>query len=151
MADPPGSPPYAFWFRPSTGVHDPIRARALVLTSGATQILWLAVDTVGIDPTLVTDLRQRLAARGSAPTLVLSASHTHSGPGAYSESSLFGFLALDRLAPEVRARLLDGLEAAAGAGAGGAGSSGRARRWARGAARWGGSSAGEAARGSRVR
>src|SRR5207244_2471742 len=51
--------------------------------------------------------------RGSAPTLVLSASHTHSGPGAYSESSLFGFLALDRLAPEVRARLLDGMEAAA--------------------------------------
>src|SRR5439155_504024 len=113
MPDLLGSRPYAFWFRPSTGVHDPIRARALVLTSGATQILWLAVDTIGIDPTLVTDLRQRLAARGSAPTLVLSASHTHSGPGAYSESSLFGFLALDRLAPEVRARLLDGMEAAA--------------------------------------
>ena len=113
MPDLLGSRPYAFWFRPSTGVHDPIRARALVLTSGATQILWLAVDTVGIDPALVTDLRQRLAARGSAPILVLSASHTHSGPGAYSESSLFGFLALDRLAPEVRARLLDGMEAAA--------------------------------------
>src|SRR5262249_11158393 len=38
---------------------------------------------------------------------------TPSGPGAYSESRLFGFLALDRLAPEVRARLLDGMEAAA--------------------------------------
>jgi neutral/alkaline ceramidase-like enzyme len=104
---------YAFWFRPSTGVHDPIRVRALWLASGATRILWLAVDTVGVDPALVAELRQRLAPRGPAPTMVLSASHTHSGPGAYSESALFGFVALDRLVPEVRDRLLDGMEAAA--------------------------------------
>jgi hypothetical protein len=105
--------PYAFWFRPSTGVHDPIRVRALVLASGATRILWLAVDTVGVDPALVAELRQRLAARGVAPIMVLSASHTHSGPGAYSESAFFGFLALDRFVPEVRDRILDGMEAAA--------------------------------------
>jgi len=108
-----GRQPYAFWFRPSTGVHDPIRVRALLLASGATRILWLAVDAVGVDPALVAELRQRLAARGLAPIIVLSASHTHSGPGAYSESALFGFLALDRLVPEVRDRLLDGMEAAA--------------------------------------
>jgi neutral ceramidase len=45
--------------------------------------------------------------------VVISASHTHSGPGAYGDSALFGFLAIDRLAPAVRDRLLDAFEEAA--------------------------------------
>jgi neutral ceramidase len=106
--------PPAFWFNPSTGVHDPLKVRSLVLESGPVRVLWLTVDLVGIDPTLVASLRDRLAqqvARYSA--VIVSASHTHSGPGAYADSALFGFLAVDRLSREVRARILDGLERAA--------------------------------------
>lgn len=106
--------PAAFWFKPSTGVHDPILARALVLQSGARRILWLAVDLVGVDPGMLQALRERLAAAGLGyETLILAASHTHSGPGAFSASGLFGLLALDRLVPEVRERLLDGMTEAA--------------------------------------
>src|SRR5262249_14128604 len=106
--------PNAFWFRPSVGVHDPLKVRGLDLESGNVRVLWLAVDLVGIDPTLISELRQRLARRGLGySAVIVSASHTHSGPGAYASSWLFGFLAVDRLSPAVRGRILDGLESAA--------------------------------------
>ncbi len=109
-----GRHPYAFWFRPSLGVHDPFRVRSLALESGKVRVLWLATDLVGIDPSLLSELRQRLARWGvSYSAVIASASHTHSGPGAYGDSALFGFLAVDRLSPAVRGRILDGLERAA--------------------------------------
>ena len=109
-----GRHPYAFWFRPSLGVHDPLRVRALALESGEARALWLTLDLVGIDPTLVAGLRERLRRRGQTySALIVSASHTHSGPGAYAESALFGFVAIDRLSPPIRTKILDGLEEAA--------------------------------------
>jgi Neutral/alkaline non-lysosomal ceramidase, N-terminal len=106
--------PDAFWFRPSVGVHDPLMVRGLELESGNVRVLWLAVDLVGVDPTLLPELRQRLARRGLGySAVIVSASHTHSGPGAYASSRLFGLLAVDRLSPAVRGRILDGLESAA--------------------------------------
>src|SRR5262245_7037432 len=109
-----GRYPYAFWFRPSIGVHDPIKIRSLVLESGQVRLLWLALDLVGIDPSLLADLRQRRGHRDlSSYPVIASASHTHSGPGAYAASTLFAFLVLDRLSPSVRGQLLDGVEEAA--------------------------------------
>ena len=109
-----GRYPDTFWFRPSTGVHDPIRVRALMLESGGVRVLWLAVDLVGVDPTLVTDLRVRLDQLGLRyAALVVAASHTHSGPGAYAKSDLFGLLALDRESPRVRGRIYSAMEEAA--------------------------------------
>jgi len=106
--------PHAFWFRPSTGVHDPLRARSLVLEAGAMRVLWLAVDLVGIDPGLATALAGRLRQHGLAySAIIVSASHTHSGPGAYADSALFAFIAIDRLSPVVRERIVDGLVRAA--------------------------------------
>jgi len=109
-----GRHPYAFWFRPSTGVHDPVVVRSVLLESGTARLLWLAVDLVAIDPTLLTAVRERLARRGlDYSAVIISASHTHSGPGAYADSALFGFLAIDRMAPAVRDRLLEAFEEAA--------------------------------------
>jgi hypothetical protein len=106
--------PQAFWFRPSGGRHDAISARALALADPGTRIVWIALDLVGVDPSLVEATRARLAAAGGpAPTLVVSASHTHSGPGAYADSALFGFVAVDRPAAAVRDALLAAMEAAA--------------------------------------
>src|SRR5262249_15446430 len=56
-----GRHPYAFWFTPSTGVHDPIRVRGLLLESAKVRLLWLVADLVGIDPTLVSALQSRLS------------------------------------------------------------------------------------------
>jgi neutral/alkaline ceramidase-like enzyme len=102
--------PHAFWFNPSTGVHDPLRVRALAFESDGLRVLWLSVDLVGIDPAMVAELRARLGdSGGNKATLIVSASHTHSGPGAYAESALWGFLAADRESPAVRKVIVDGM------------------------------------------
>jgi neutral ceramidase len=106
--------PVAFWFRPSIGVHDPFKVRSLVLESGSVRVLWLSVDLIGVDPGLVSALRQRLASSGiGSSAIIASASHTHSGPGAFGESEIFALVAIDRLSLPVRDRILDGLERAA--------------------------------------
>jgi neutral ceramidase len=109
-----GRYPYAFWFNPSIGVHDPPRVRALALESDAARVLWLSLDLVGVDPTLVSELRTRLArSEAASPALILSASHTHSGPGAYADSAFWAFVAADRESPAVRKSILDAMESAA--------------------------------------
>jgi hypothetical protein len=109
-----GRYPDTFWFRPATGVHDPIKVRALVLESGSVRVLWLALDLVGMDPTLVSDLRARLDQLGLRYAAVIAAaSHTHSGPGAFARSDLFGLVALDRESPRVRGRIFAAMEEAA--------------------------------------
>lgn len=106
--------PYAFWFKPGAGTHDPVMARALVLQSGERRVLWLTADLVAVEPDLVSELSERLRARGRRyDVVILSASHTHSGPGAFSRSRLFGFVALDRLVPEIRELILEALTRAA--------------------------------------
>jgi len=106
--------PLAFWFKPSDGVHDPIMARALLLQSDAVRLLWTSVDLVGVDPEMVRELAARLAASGLRyRAIIVSASHTHSGPGTFTRSALFEALALDRFVPATRERLLDGIAAAA--------------------------------------
>jgi hypothetical protein len=110
-----GRHPYAFWFNPSIGVHDPPRVRVLALGSGGTRVLWLSVDLVGVDPALVAELRARLARTDAPPpAVILSASHTHSGPGAYADSAFWAFVAADRESPAVRKSILDVMERAAG-------------------------------------
>jgi hypothetical protein len=102
--------PHAFWFKPSRGVHLPIMARALVLERGAVRVLWIAVDLVGVDSQLVSDLRSRLASEGHRYTAVIvAASHTHSGPGGFARSGFLGFVALDRFVPEIADHLLQGM------------------------------------------
>jgi len=109
-----GRLPNAFWFNPASGVHDPLRARALAFESGGLVVIWLAVDLVAVDPTMVAELRARLVDRGGeAPVLIVSASHTHSGPGAYADSAFWALVAADRESPAVRKAILDGMEKAA--------------------------------------
>ncbi|HEX7785203.1 MAG TPA: neutral/alkaline non-lysosomal ceramidase N-terminal domain-containing protein, partial [Methylomirabilota bacterium] len=109
-----GRHPDTFWFRPSTGVHDPIKVRALLLEAGGVRLLWIAADLIGMDHTLVSDLRARLEQLGVRyAAIIAAASHTHSGPGAFARSDLFGFLAVDRESPRVRGRLFSAMEDAA--------------------------------------
>lgn len=106
--------PYTFWFKPSRGVDLPIMARALVLERGDVRVLWLAVDLVAIDARLVADLRTRLASEGLRYTaLIVAASHTHSGPGGFARSRLFGFLAMDRFVAAIADHLVQGMVRAA--------------------------------------
>jgi neutral ceramidase len=108
-----GRHPHAFWFRPAEGARDQLAARALVLESAGTRVAWVAIDLLAVDRAFTTDAGRRLAAAGVRPaTLVISASHTHSGPGAFVDSAALGWLALDRLDRAVRDALLDSVVAA---------------------------------------
>ena len=104
-----GRYPHAFWFRPSQGVRDRARgprtgARASPAAAwpGPRSIWWRWTAASPPMP-----LRALAAAPLPATTLLLSASHTHSGPGAFVDSEALGWLALDRLDPGIRRLLLD--------------------------------------------
>lgn len=95
--------PYVFWFKPSEGTLDPLFARALVIESSGARVAWATVDLVAVDRRFTEEVGERLRAAGVAPAhLIISASHTHSGPGAYGDSRLWAFLAVDRLSEAVR-------------------------------------------------
>jgi Neutral/alkaline non-lysosomal ceramidase, N-terminal len=98
---------HAFWFKPSIGERDPLTTRALVLETGSTRLAWVTLDLVAVDGTFVNAIHDGLNRAGvPRTTLVVSASHTHSGPGAFMDSGLMGLAALDRLDPAVREALV---------------------------------------------
>jgi hypothetical protein len=107
--------PHAFWFKPSEGTLDPLFARAVVVESGGTRIAWATVDLIAVDRRFTRDVREGLRAAGLPPTsLIISASHTHSGPGAFIDSFLWAVLALDRLDSSVRSALVGAVVEAIG-------------------------------------
>lgn len=72
---------------PSTGVHDPTEARAVIIDNGTEKIAMVSVDHLGFDHGMV----ERIRAIASEATHILPdhifvmSSHTHSGGGAYME------------------------------------------------------------------
>ena len=104
---------HAFWFKPSDGERDALAARALVLQSGDARVAWVTIDLLAVDRSFVGEVERRLAAAGTLPTTVIvSASHTHSGPGAFVDSTVLGWLALDRFDDGVRDALVTAVVAA---------------------------------------
>lgn len=95
--------------RASTGVHDPIHAKALVLDDGATRLAIVTTDMCGITP----EITRRVAEEAGFPAerLLLCGSHTHSGPGAYSRAP-FAFLVLGPYRESVFSHLVRGIAAA---------------------------------------
>jgi neutral/alkaline ceramidase-like enzyme len=109
-----GRHPHAFWFRPNEGSRDPLAVRALVLDGGGRRLTWLAVDLVAVDRGFTRRVARAITDAGLPPgALIVSASHTHSGPGAFMESGMFGLLAVDRYDREVREALVANLVEAA--------------------------------------
>lgn len=96
--------------RPGGGVG----ARALVLRpAGGPPFVLVRLDLVVGDATLARDLLARLADLGVRPeTLVLAATHTHSGPGGYCDRLLAEVVGLGWFRPAVRAALLEAAERA---------------------------------------
>jgi hypothetical protein len=68
--------------RDSTGVHDPLLSTAQCLRSGDTRVLVVANDVIYVSKALVARARQRIEAATGIPStdILISASHTHSGP-----------------------------------------------------------------------
>ena len=74
---------YVARVQPSVGIRDPLFARALYLETAGRRLLWLHTDLVGLEGPFVCALREEFERRfGLKPAeVVVSATHTHSGPG----------------------------------------------------------------------
>ena len=73
--------------QPSTGVHDPTEARALIIDNGTEKIALVSVDHLGFDHGMVERIRS-IAAEAThirPDHIYVMSSHTHSGGGAYME------------------------------------------------------------------
>src|SRR5262249_34809692 len=62
---------------PSNGIHDPLFAKALVLRTGDSA---MAIVTLDLGSIVSQNLHRDVATKLGIPVLLLSASHTHSGP-----------------------------------------------------------------------
>ena len=73
--------------RISEGIHDPLYASAMVIDNGEIQIGFCAVDIVFISREISDRVRERVQAATGIPgqNLMISASHTHSGPVTFSD------------------------------------------------------------------
>lgn len=99
---------YHFFFAPSTGVRDPLLAKALVLDDGLDRVAIVSLDMVACAGHAMHKVAQKLAARGVAivPEHILAcASHTHSGSGAATPLHFWEIAAMDLYQPAV----LDGI------------------------------------------
>jgi len=109
-----GRHPHAFWFRPNEGALDPVAARALVLESGGQRLTWLSVDLIAVDSAFTARVARALGEAGLPPgAVIVSASHTHSGPGAFMESGLLAMVSVDRGDRGVRETIIGNLVQAA--------------------------------------
>ncbi|HAU38968.1 MAG TPA: hypothetical protein DCX07_14800 [Phycisphaerales bacterium] len=68
--------------RTSTGVHDPLWSSALFLSDGRTQLLLIANDLIFVSRETTLRVRRQLAEATGVPAtnILMSATHTHSGP-----------------------------------------------------------------------
>jgi hypothetical protein len=68
--------------RLSTGVHDDLHAKAIVIVSGDQRVALVACDLVGIPPGVIEEARELIQARAGIPGthVMISATHSHTGP-----------------------------------------------------------------------
>jgi neutral ceramidase len=71
-----------FMERPSTGVHDPLWAKAVVLEQGGTRVAWVFCDLCFVSRSVADAARRAAAVRTGIPAsnIVVAATHTHTGP-----------------------------------------------------------------------
>jgi len=68
--------------RLSTGVHDDLHAKAIVIASGGQRVALVACDLVGIPAAVVEEAREQIQSSTGIPgsNVMISATHSHSGP-----------------------------------------------------------------------
>jgi hypothetical protein len=89
--------PFLRSFRPAKGAIDPIRAKAMYLKRADKKLLFIGLDVVGVTKGMHQDLIARLEHEGfSSSEVIISATHTHSGPGGLSNNFIWQVIAMDR-------------------------------------------------------
>jgi neutral ceramidase len=105
--------------RMSTGIHDPLYATALCLDDGENQTISISVDVLYVDSEMVAECRRRIGACVGVPLecIMISATHTHSGPVTCNVLAMTGDPAVPEPDSNYRELLIQGIAGAAGAAA----------------------------------
>ncbi|MEW6302510.1 MAG: neutral/alkaline non-lysosomal ceramidase N-terminal domain-containing protein [Verrucomicrobiota bacterium] len=79
--------PGGFEANMATAVHDPFRARALVLDDGRTKLAMVVVDNLGVAQETIDEAKAIASQQCGIPVdkMVVSSTHTHSGPPSNSK------------------------------------------------------------------
>jgi hypothetical protein len=101
--------------RYSEGVHDPILSSALYVHGDSGSALFIANDIIFVDKALVGEVRERIHATTGVPreSILISATHTHSGPIVVSHASNRNDSVVPDPDPEYRRLLSDQMARAA--------------------------------------
>ena len=104
-------PPVGSWMTgfaariaPTTGLHDPIMARAVLLDDGRTRLVLVTCDLIGFTPVTIADMRHSIARKTSIPAVnvLISCTHTHSGPTSMPFRGVMGHIDTEWLAEAQR-------------------------------------------------
>ena len=80
VISPPVGAPTLGTIQRSTGVHDDLYARALVLNDGRQKVAILSLDLIGMDFVLSDQIRSAIAARTGIAITLVHCTHNHSAP-----------------------------------------------------------------------
>ncbi|MFO8057748.1 MAG: neutral/alkaline non-lysosomal ceramidase N-terminal domain-containing protein, partial [bacterium] len=94
---------------PTTGVHDPVYARALVLSCGEKRVALVNADLLLSTSELVTKLRERVSDL-KLDFLVITATHTHYSLGGYVDNPLAKLAVMGGYEPEAEKIVLSSME-----------------------------------------
>jgi|GEM_PF-633716 len=103
---------YHTFLTPSSGVHDPIYAKSLVLGNGTERFCLVTLDAIATEARIVEAAWRKAAAQGFSVPLekvLVCSSHTHCGPGALSKRFLWSILAADLYVDRVFEAFTDGI------------------------------------------
>lgn len=99
----------------STGVHDPLLASAMYVSDGTTTAIFVGTDIIFIPKALAARARKRIAASTDVPAanIMITATHTHSGPSTVKYVSNEADAVVPDPDPAYLKRLEDGIVSAA--------------------------------------
>lgn len=88
--------PHAFFFKPSEGVHTPIRSKVMLLRKRERKLVFISIDSIGVEFRFIDALAKKLARLGIRhEDIIASGTHTHSGPGTLSRRLPLNLVAVD--------------------------------------------------------
>lgn len=94
-------------FKPASGTLDPIRAKAMYLARADRKLLFIGLDMIGVTAELYMAINKRLVILGFNPSeVIISATHTHSGPGALSSNKFWEIAAMGKFRSDYHERVL---------------------------------------------
>jgi neutral ceramidase len=99
---------------PSTHIHDELLVRCLVLDDGKSQLAFAIVDSVSVNREVFDEAKRLIHQETGWPAthLMMSATHTHSGPSARGESAFDHNRPFDQYQTFLARRIADGVRRA---------------------------------------